>query len=228
MTDETRLLIRVEDMSYASLEKAMSYGVNALNKLPETPVSAAGLNVNYECADSPLEFAELLAGRPDELLANISSPPKVVGRAVVRSLEFGSGQLNLSLSTEGESSNVKFNFHLPSTDPIALTKWLSTPIGEVRGFIETLLGTFNLTPRNPPMPPTDSESLRCDTRSLPADGTLPKRAETLPSTVTKSDTRSVAVVPGATVPSSISAGSVWMRYNPQRVRPSRTANGTQP
>jgi hypothetical protein len=142
MTDESRLLIRVENMTYDCLEKAMTYGVNALESLEHTPVSAAGFNVNYQSDDLPTEAAMLIAADIDRRLSNV--PQKVVSRAVGRSFEFGLGQLKLALTAEEQSFKVLGNFHRASTEVGDLKTWLSTPVADIRSAIEKLLNAFDL------------------------------------------------------------------------------------
>ena len=141
-TEETRLLIRVENTSDECLEKAMRYGLNVLKSLPLTPVSAAGLNVNYVCDGVSPESATLVAGELDKLLAKIS--PNVVGRVVGRSLEFRSGQLNLTLGMEG--THLRCSAISIGRQPRSRIskEWWQRPSTEVRRVIDELLTTFGL------------------------------------------------------------------------------------
>ena len=77
------------------------------------------------------------------------------------------------------------------------------------------------------MPPTDSDSIKGDTRSRPADESFVRKTTTVPSSPVKTDTRSSSPTNGATVPSSITASTV-SRYSPQRVRASHPASESRP
>ena len=142
MTDESRLFIRVENMTDECLQKAMSYGFNVLNSLPHTPVSAAGFNVNYESHDLTTGSAMLIAADIDKRLSDISR--RVVNRVVGRSFEFQSGELRLALAAEDDSFKVLGNFHRASTEVDDLKTWLSTPVADIRSAIEELLNAFGL------------------------------------------------------------------------------------
>jgi hypothetical protein len=76
------------------------------------------------------------------------------------------------------------------------------------------------------MPPTDSNSLKDDTQSCPAP--IERNAEKVRSTASDVDTRYASVRTDATVPASILAGVVSLRYNPRRIRSSCANSETRP
>lgn len=149
MTDESRLFIRVENPLYDCLQKAMSYGLNAMESLPETPVSAVGFNVNYQCDDLSPELARLIVADVDKLLSK--SDLKVINRAraVTRLFEFRSGQLGLTLTANADTFQVLGNFHRASTALADLKEWLQTPVADVRNTMENLLSVLDLSIEEP-------------------------------------------------------------------------------
>lgn len=68
------------------------------------------------------------------------------------------------------------------------------------------------------MPPTDSNSLKDDTRSGPTEQQFVKNATTVPASAPGDNTRSIPVRTGPTVPCSILPDVVSLRYSPRRVR----------
>lgn len=148
MTDESRLFIRVENPTYECLQRAMAYGVNAMDSLEQTPVSAAGFNVNYQCDELSPELASLIVADVDKPLAK--SDLKLTGTsAVTRSFEFHSGQLGLTLNATGNTFQMLGNFHRSSTVMTDLKSWLQTPMADVRSAVENLLNALDLSIEEP-------------------------------------------------------------------------------
>lgn len=146
-TDESRLFIQVENTSYECLQKAMSYGYEAMKSLPDTPVSAAGFNVNYQCDDLPPELAKLIVADVDKSLPK--SDLNITTKTVARSFEFRSGHLRLTLTVEGDTFQLLGNFHRSSTIADDLKGWLQTPINEVQKAMDNLLNVLELSIEEP-------------------------------------------------------------------------------
>lgn len=147
MTDETRLLIATENTDYETLGYAMKAGVNALHSLPETPVVAAGFNINFHSTDVPPEIATLLAANVDTNLADLGHP--IVARGVVRSFEYGRGRLNVTVSWESDGFGLVCNFHRGSTTPSDLIEWLQTPTEEVKRTVQRVLDLLKIELEEP-------------------------------------------------------------------------------
>ena len=146
-TDESRLFIQVENPSYECLQTAMSYGYNAIDSLPHTPLSAAGFNVNYHCDELSPELARLIVADVDKLFSK--SDQKVINRVVMRSFEFRSGHLGLTLNADAGTFQVLGNFHRASNKVDDLKEWLNTPVDEVRKTIDDLLNVLELSIEEP-------------------------------------------------------------------------------
>ena len=140
--DESRLRIHVERQDYTSLAQAMAAGVKALEWLPETPVTAAGFNVNFHASEPVPNLALLLQSSVDARLSDLEY--EVVARRVVRSVPFGDGRLNLTFSGEGDGSTFECNFHRASTNTNELKEWLRTPVEDVERTVTRLLETLEL------------------------------------------------------------------------------------
>jgi hypothetical protein len=142
MTDEGRLQLHVDDATYETLAHAMQCGVNALSSLPETPVSAAGFNVNFESPELTPHMAGLLAGEMDKSFADLGY--RIAGRTVSRSAELAEGRLNITLTGENGTFKVLANFHRSSTECGDLKSWLQMPIGNVKTIIENVVQALGL------------------------------------------------------------------------------------
>jgi len=146
-TDETRLQITLEQFDYETLAYAMSCGVNAMASLPETPFSAAGFNVNYQCEGIAPAEARLLTADADKLLSQVEL--KIVARAVSRSFVFGEGKLNLTLASEENSFRLLSNFHRASTARPDLDNWLKTPVEDVHRVMDRILRVLDIDIEEP-------------------------------------------------------------------------------
>jgi hypothetical protein len=142
MTDENRLHIQVLKMDYETLGHAMEAGVNALLALPETPVSAAGFNINFHSEDVSSDLAALLVADIDRDLAKLEYP--VVARSITRSFEDGSGTLNITVSGKDPSFDIGCNFHRASADYKELVEWMQTPTEQAKKAVERVLALLHI------------------------------------------------------------------------------------
>jgi hypothetical protein len=141
-TDEKSLRIDAEKPDFAHLERVMSFGVNAITSLPETPLEAVGINVNYESGDLNPQLATLIAGEIDKQLSSIDY--KVTSRAVIRTYELNEGQLNIRIIGEKDLFKIYFNFHRSSINSADLVQWLKTPIGNIQNLINTFFDVLKI------------------------------------------------------------------------------------
>ena len=141
MTDESRLLVQVEKPVYDELGNAMMAGVNAMIALPETPVTAAGYNINFHSKELTPEMAALLVAEPEKSLVDAGF--STVARTVGRSLEHDEGRLNVTVSGE-DGFTVSLNFHRSSEVIDELRQWLQTPVEHVKQTVERVLAALKL------------------------------------------------------------------------------------
>lgn len=147
MTEHHLLKIALTEAGYAALAKAMEFGKNALTRLPETPVLAAGFNIDYRADGALDELAGPVRSEVDPLLldADFRTKERVLGRT----LAFGDGVLKVRLSVSDVESTIRCNFHRETQDQGDLTTWLSTPIEEVRDEVRKLLAALQLPVQEP-------------------------------------------------------------------------------
>lgn len=142
-TDENRLLFNLDKADFSALQNAMEAGVKTLDWLPQTPVSAAGFNVNFRTTEVMPPLAAMLANDiVDRSLGDTAF--KVPSRALSRMLQFEGGSLNLNLSSGGDDFKLAFNFHRNSTDQAELIEWLRTPMEKVKDAVDRIVRSLNL------------------------------------------------------------------------------------
>jgi hypothetical protein len=142
MTDESRLLIQVAKANYQTLWHAMAAGVNALTALPQTPVYAAGFNINCRSKEVTSQMAYLLVSESEKALVDAGFKP--LARTVGRSLEHGAGTLNVTVTGGEDGCGLSLNFHRGSEVVEELREWLQTPVEQVEATVKKVLDTFGL------------------------------------------------------------------------------------
>jgi len=116
----------------------MLAGINILEWLPETPVSAVGYNVNFHTNEPSSEMLELL--EVPNINNNISGLPYDLNvDRITKSLTFESGLLNLTLKSGGAEFSIHFNFHKASNDCKDLIEWLKTPVNNIKSVVENII-----------------------------------------------------------------------------------------
>ncbi|MEM7469434.1 MAG: hypothetical protein AAF387_21490 [Pseudomonadota bacterium] len=133
----SRLTVEPKDLYYPNLDKARGLASKALNALPETPVRAVGVNVNYviedeECAVSDEIFSKELDNRLSDIALEIKNWD--FGRTI--SWEDGLVNISESLDENGEH-HVNFNFERKSNNQADLLEWLKIPISNVEQFVKS-------------------------------------------------------------------------------------------
>ncbi len=137
------LIISGDPSNLQTLTLACQVAQKALTSLPETPVTATGINFKFRTPDLPNSVLDLLECRLDDLLSDNNHV--IVGRTLKRVIDCDSGVINLEISQkEGSESTISFNFHLGSTQSESLTKWL-TRVKDFDTMAKGLLGQFGFT-----------------------------------------------------------------------------------
>jgi hypothetical protein len=135
-----RLIVQPEKSDFQELQKAKEIADRALEKLPETPVIAAGINIKYTCPE-PLDALQQVTRHEwwDTQLSD--SGYEIMGRSLSRSLKFGHGQINFSVTEESDGKlAVQFNFHRESRNNVLdLRSWLATPIDAIESEVNRVL-----------------------------------------------------------------------------------------
>ena len=117
------LEVAPREQTVESIADACTLLRKALNALPETPVTAAGVNFRYSVSENSDDLIDLLDTNLDGKLSDHNFSIK--RRSTRRSLTLDNGVLNIDISTnEDQSGSVLFNFHCESSDPQTLDAWL--------------------------------------------------------------------------------------------------------
>lgn len=141
-----RLVIAPKTCTLDRLNYARSLAVQALNKLPETPLAAAGWNVKYEVDDLSQDAFNLLMPPIDVELSDAQF--ELTNRTIRRTITFGNGVLNLTLTAgTDQATQVEFNFHRSATAKDQLTEWLLQPMNDANGTLQKIMAILNLTMR---------------------------------------------------------------------------------
>lgn len=142
MTDETRLRIHLVEPGYEALDYAKLSGICALESLPETPVAAAGFNIDFHAPELSPEQASLVSSSVDTRLAGLGCA--IAGRTLARSLEYEGGRLNVNITGALEEFKLCCNFHRSSENMDELKAWLATPLDGVQSIVEGILAALDL------------------------------------------------------------------------------------
>lgn len=119
-------------MNPVTLQQAADIAKRALFALPETPVTAAGINIRYHCNELPDPLMEKLRTPIDDFISDVGH--SIIGRSTQLSLRHEDGALNLEITQDATGGGLlAFNFELVSSQVEPLSRWLST----ARSFYET-------------------------------------------------------------------------------------------
>ena len=113
-----------EQSTPESIQAACKIAEKALTGLPETPLSAVGVNFKYRFAELPDASLALIECPLDDALSDTGAA--IVSRSIKRTLEHEEGTLNIELALEKEGNGILgFNYHLNSGAPTQLNAWLT-------------------------------------------------------------------------------------------------------
>ncbi len=118
----TRLEVAMRKSDLDSLARACTVCSRALRSLPETPVTAAGINIRYRFTELPDTTFDLIRAPLDGALSDAGFQ---VGTATTtRGVSVPPGVVNVKVThAEGEGT-LEFNFHRDSKTPNELIEWL--------------------------------------------------------------------------------------------------------
>ena len=117
------LQIEPQILSVECLKLAATIASRAITSLPETPMSAAGVNVRYRFEEIPDELSAAVNSSADNMLADADL--KINSRVLKRELKWGDGVINFEINEQGDASGiVTFNFHRQSSVPAELRAWV--------------------------------------------------------------------------------------------------------
>jgi hypothetical protein len=111
--------------------------------LRETPVTAAGFNIRFQVGEYPTELVNYLKMDLDDRLSKEKF--SIVSREIKRTLKRDPGTINLEVEiNEDQKISVVLNFHLNSTEPDELVKWLTFSKDTVEADVKKVLGALGL------------------------------------------------------------------------------------
>jgi len=136
-----RLIVEVSDATFEQLGIAKSIASKAVSELPETPFSAAGINIGYRVDGLEGALQEITSHNSDSRLSD--GDFKIVGRLHQRTLEYGEGVINVKVErTNDEPYSIEFNFHRKSSEKSELKAWLDKPIAMFQSQSRALLNDY--------------------------------------------------------------------------------------
>jgi len=119
----SRLEVAVANGNRADLRRAAAICQQAIAELPETPVTAAGVNVRFNFDDLPDDVLARVRAPLDDGLAHTGC--EIVNATISRAVTFHDGVVNLTVSHSPEGNGtLRFNFRRDSKDPRELSTWV--------------------------------------------------------------------------------------------------------
>lgn len=117
------LLISASESTKEQLHAAAALAQRAITTLPETPLTAAGVNLRYRFESIPDRLLAALNSSLDERLSDTDH--RIAARSMMRQLPWRKGVLNLQIDCDEDASGLlQFNFHRGSANKDHLLKWL--------------------------------------------------------------------------------------------------------
>jgi len=142
MATDRRVTIEPIRMNYAAFQKAMKAGKDAVQSLPETPLSAAGININFRVSDLDTPLNAMISSSLDATVSDLHF--SIHDRSLSRSLVFRTGLINLILMVTETDTKIFFNFHCGSSEHSKIIEWLSTPIDSIVEQVNNLSKALNI------------------------------------------------------------------------------------
>ena len=142
--DDERLQIDLLKCTYDVLGRAMKSGVDVLETLPITPITAVGFKVNFKIPELPDELIRITECEIDKKVAIAGY--EIVNRSIGLSLRWREGVVNLSVNRRGEEYQIGCNFHFSATQVAKAQEWLKTPIESIKEQIHNIWTILGLEP----------------------------------------------------------------------------------
>jgi hypothetical protein len=137
------LIVEPRTFSMEHLKRAATIATRAMRSLPETPLTAVGVNLVYNFDEVPDEVMQSISSPADQQLADADF--RVVSRHLKRGLHRKDGVLNLEMQcNEDLSTLVTCNFHRQSSVVDELASWLDDTDAMFQQAKKLLIQTFQL------------------------------------------------------------------------------------
>jgi len=122
------LNIFCEQSTPEQMQSACNIAQKALSSLPETPLSAIGVNFKYRITEIPDETLLLIDCKIDEALSDAGAI--IASRSIKRVLKHDEGIINIDISWDHTGTgSIGFNYHLNATLPQQMIAWISKTSG---------------------------------------------------------------------------------------------------
>jgi hypothetical protein len=123
--EETRLVIEPDSCTFPEMQHALEIATKAIQNLPETPLSAVGVNFRYKISDPPTIFLQQLQPDLDDAYSDCGY--EILQRTIRRQLKFSTGHLNVDVA-EGNDNvwTMTLNFEKKTEKRDEINTWLST------------------------------------------------------------------------------------------------------
>ncbi len=143
-----QLIVEPQTQSAECLRLSAEIATRAVESLPETPMTAVGVNIRYGFDQTPEELAAMLASPLDDKLSD--GEFVVSAKNMKRTLTWKTGVLNLEIQESSDDSClVTFNFHRQSSKVEDLRDWLGLTEAMIATAKKLLAHPFNLRIEDP-------------------------------------------------------------------------------
>ncbi|HET7789015.1 MAG TPA: hypothetical protein VFL36_23785 [Myxococcales bacterium] len=136
------LLVQPQTAGTRGLQAAARIVARAIRSLPETPMTAAGVNVRYRLDPVPDELIRVVESTIDPRLADARFV--IQYRGLLRQLGWNEGVINCEWHHERNESRVAYNFHLGSTEIQRLAAWVERCDEMVAAASQLTTGSLNV------------------------------------------------------------------------------------
>ena len=133
-----RTIVQPIRPDYASIVSAMGIACRALDDLPHTPFSAAGINLRFQSGEPVAALDEITASAWDNRLSDAQLI--IQERAMSRTIRRDGGRINVNVTQKEDlRSTLVLNFDLQSDDAEKLKAWLAISADELQREAERIL-----------------------------------------------------------------------------------------
>lgn len=136
-----QLILQTMEHTSECLQYAIDCSKRAVEALPETPLSACGINFRYQSEACPTNLAALISCESETIVSDLGR--RIVGRRRGESLEYGDGRLNviIDVATEG-ATEITFNFERAGP-MVHIAEWLSQDIEPMQTLVASIMEKYD-------------------------------------------------------------------------------------
>ena len=142
VVEEGRLVVGLRQPTEECLRKAETVALAALAKLPETPVSACGVNFGFIEQNPDAKLLDVLNAKDDD---SIGAEWEITTRKLIRQLTSDDKTMNFTLADEEGAVHLDANFNHEVASATDAAKVIESKVAELHGmFLAFLEDTYNL------------------------------------------------------------------------------------